>query len=30
MRFLGRSKYGLPLAEAFLPSGTLEQGLDVL
>jgi len=30
MRFLGRSKYGLPLADAFLPSGTLEQGLDVL
>jgi len=30
MRFLGRSKYGLPLGDAFLPSGTLEQGLDVL
>jgi len=30
MRFMGRSKYGLPLVDAFLPSGTLEQGLDVL
>jgi len=30
MRFLGRSKYGLPLADVYLPSGTLEQGLDVL
>ena len=30
MRQLGRTKYGLPLADAYLPSGTLEQGLDVL
>ena len=30
MRSLARSKYGLPMTDVYLPSQTIEQGLDVL